>query len=95
MTSYEFEVAAKNAVIDNFFWDDKKPDISELELVWFTHVLGNKKCLIWGRPMGSMYAEITYNKETGEMYADIYAKVAHRVLTDDEIKTAVKPSLEK
>ena len=90
MTSYEFEVAAKNAVIDAIAWDGDDPDISALELVWFTHVLGNKKCLIWGRPMGAMYAEVTYNKETGEMYVDVYTKVAHRVLTGDEIKTAAR-----
>ena len=43
MTSYEFEVAAKNAVIDIF--NDLR--IEDIQLVWFTHTLGNKKCCLY------------------------------------------------
>ena len=50
MTSYEFEKAAKNAVIMTLGEDI---NISELDLVWFAHELGYKKCTIWGKPMGT------------------------------------------
>ena len=47
MTSYEFEVAAKNAVLKVLEEEfDILLSIQDLELVWFTHVIGNKKCLI-------------------------------------------------
>lgn len=49
MTSYEFEKAAKNAVIKVLGEDIK---ISQLELVWFAHELRYKKCTIWGVPYG-------------------------------------------
>ena len=78
MTSYEFEVAAKNALIkvleDDF---DIMLSIGDLELVWFAHTVGNKKCLIWGREMGNLYAEVTWYKEHQTMYVDIYRKAQH------------------
>ena len=43
MTSYEFEKAAKNAVIMTLSEDI---NINELDLVWFAHELGYKKCTI-------------------------------------------------
>jgi len=51
MSSYEFEVAAKNAVIAALAERDILVTIKDLELVWFAHLLGNKKCLIYGREM--------------------------------------------
>ena len=52
MTSYEFEKAAKNAVIMTL---NEDININELDIVWFAHELGYKKCTIWGRPMGNRY----------------------------------------
>ena len=72
MTSYEFEKAAKNAVIKVL---NENINISELDLVWFAHELGYKKCTIWGQPMGNKYAEVTYNRDKDEMYVDIYQKI--------------------
>ena len=48
MTSYEFEKAAKNAVIQTL---SENINIDQLDLVWFAHELGYKKCTIWGQPM--------------------------------------------
>ena len=53
MTSYEFEKAAKNAVIQTL---SENINIDQLDLVWFAHELGYKKCTIWGQPMGYKYA---------------------------------------
>lgn len=82
MTSYEFEVAAKNAVIDIF--NDLR--IEDIQLVWFTHTLGNKKCCLYAPGMGTSYAEVTYSKEQDVMWVDIYDKIIHSELTSDKFK---------
>ena len=82
MTSYNFEVAAKNAVIQVM---KLNTTIDKLELVWFAHELGYKKCTIWGRPMGIRYAEVTYNKDNDEMYVDIYQKISNTLIPGDKL----------
>ena len=99
MTSYEFEVAAKNAVIE-LIKSKKHPELSapkinELELVWFAHELGNKKCMIWGPPMGRRYAEVTYNKDKDEMYVDMYVKIKKQVISSTEFKFSAEPLLKE
>ena len=79
----EFEKAAKNAVIKVL---NENINISELDLVWFAHELGYKKCTIWGQPMGNRYAEVTYNRDKDEMYVDIYQKIINNTILFDEMK---------
>lgn len=74
MTSYEFEVIAKNAVAKVLKDYNIEATIADLDFVWFAHELGFKKCTIWGKPMGNKYAEVTYNRDAQELYVDIYAK---------------------
>lgn len=81
MTSYNFEKAAKNAVIDVL---GKDIVIDQLEMVWFAHELGYKKCTIWGEPMGNKYAEVTYNRDKDEMYVDIYEKISNTKISSSE-----------
>lgn len=81
MTSYEFEKAAKNAVIQTL---SENISIDQLYLVWFAHELGYKKCTIWGQPMGNRYAEVTYNRDKDEMYVDIYQKIINNKISSDE-----------
>lgn len=81
MTSYEFEKAAKNAVIKVL---NKNISIEQLDLVWFAHELGYKKCTIWGPPMGDKYAEVTYNRDKDEMYVDIYKKISNTKIPREE-----------
>lgn len=84
MTSYEFEKAAKNAVVKYLREQMIPVTIKSLDLVWFAHELGYKKCTIWGVPMGSKYAEVTYNRDKDEMYLDIYQKISNTKITSDE-----------
>ena len=86
MTSYEFEKVAKNAVIDVLSDDMNFMNITidQLDLVWFAHELGYKKCTIWGQPMGNRYAEVTYNRDKDEMYVDIYQKIINNKISSDE-----------
>ena len=55
-----------------------------LEMVWFAHELGYKKCTIWGEPMGDKYAEVTYNRDKDEMYVDIYQKISSTKIPSSE-----------
>lgn len=89
MTSYEFEKAAKNAVME-YLRDNYIPvTIDQLDLVWFAHELGYKKCTIWGVPMGSKYAEVTYNRDKNEMYMDIYQKISNTKISSDKFNFEV------
>lgn len=74
MTSYEFEVIAKNAVIKVLKDYNIETVIADLDFVWFAHELGYKKCTIWGKPMGKLYAEVTLQRDRNEIYVDIYVK---------------------
>lgn len=81
MTSYEFEKVAKNAVIKVL---NKNITIEKLDLVWFAHELGYKKCTIWGTAMGDKYAEVTYNRDKNEIYVDMYKKISNTKISADE-----------
>lgn len=87
MTSYEFEVAAKNAVIDMLKEYDIEASIQDLHLTWFVHLIGNKKCMVWGQSMGNLYAEVTYSVESDMMYIDLYEKKQHKQLHGYEADT--------
>lgn len=81
MTSYNFEKAAINAVIDVLGEDIV---IDQLEMVWLAHELGYKKCTIRGEPMGDKYAEVTYNRDKDKMYVDIYEKISNTKISSSE-----------
>lgn len=81
MASYDFEKAAKNAVIDVLGEDIV---IDQLDMVWLANELGYKKCTIWGEPMGDKYAEVTYNRDKDEMHVDIYQKISNTKIPSSE-----------
>lgn len=83
MNSYEFEVAAKNAVIKELAEMDILVAIQDLQLVWFCHLVGNKKCLLYCPEMGNLYAEVTYVRDGNIMYVDLYEKIRHGNLPMD------------
>lgn len=91
MTSYQFEVVAKNAVIDVMKKDyDIDLKIKDIDFVWFAHELGYKKCAIYGPKMRSYYAEVTYNRDTFQMYIDIYEKKSFNFLNECDFNYEVK-----
>lgn len=84
MTSNEFEKIAKEEVIramKSELGTTVSPD--ELELTWFNHTLGNKKCMLWGKPMGTYYAEVTFSVEKNKVWTDIYRKIVHKELVEE------------
>ena len=75
MTSYEFEKAAKNVVVV-IMREKHHVDVAfeNLQLVWFAHELGHKKCTLYAPELGNWYPEVTYNVNTNEFYVDVYQK---------------------
>lgn len=91
MTSYQFEVVAKNAVIDVMKKEyDIDLKIKDIDFVWFAHELGFKKCSIYGPKMGSHYADVTYNRDTFQMYIDIYEKKSVNFLNECDFNYEVQ-----
>ena len=85
MTSYEFEKVAKNAV--SKVLDENYAltiPLADLQLVWMAHLLGFKKCTVYCPAMGSLYAEVTYNRDKEELYVDIYKKKLNVKINKDE-----------
>ncbi len=83
MTSYEFEVAAKNAVIKIIkekYGEDY--DISQISMVWFAHILGFKKAILIDAGENLRLYEVTYNRDKNELYVDAYEKQENVKLVD-------------
>lgn len=90
MTSYEFEVAAKNAVIEvckSKYNEDYT--ISDIQAVWFSHLLGMKKTILIDIGQNNRMYEVTYNYPKNEMYVDVYEKKYNIIFDDDNINTNV------
>ena len=86
MTTYEFEAAAKNAVIQVMRERYKlELRIEELQLVWFAHTLGYKKCTLYAPKLGRYYPEVTYNRASDELYVDVYLKLSNTKLDRDQM----------
>ena len=84
MTTYEFEVAAKNAVISAVkerYGEDYK--ISDVQVVWMTHVLGHKKAILIDNGGNLRLYEVTYNRDRNELYVDLYNKEKNLVAAID------------
>ncbi len=76
MTSTEFIEKAKRIVADTMELEvGIEVPHEQIQLVWFAHELGYKKCTLYAPEMGAHYAEVTYNRCKNEIYVDIYAKV--------------------
>ena len=83
MTSYEFEVAAKNAVIkvvQSKYGEEY--DITGIQMVWFAHILGYKKAILIDAGDNLRMYEVTYNRDRQELYVDAYQKRENVVFTD-------------
>lgn len=94
MTSYEFEVAAKNAVVKSIkVLYDEDYNVNDISIVWFSHVLGNKKAIVIDNGKNSRIYEVTYNTSKGEMYCDTYEKKANTVYNDKDIGLMTKQSI--
>lgn len=93
MTSYQFEIAAKNAVIKvcrEQYGEDF--DIKMIQTVWFAHLLGNKKAILIDNGMNRRFYEVTYNHEKNEIYVDAYEKQSNTVIQAPDLE--VHPTMD-
>ena len=80
LTSYEFEVASKNAVIKCIKeHHGEQYTIEDINMVWFAHVLGNKKAILIDNGKNDRLYEVTYNAAQDELYVDEYGKLNNTV----------------
>lgn len=83
MTSYEFEVAAKNAVINSVRRQSgMELDITDIQMVWFAHILGYKKAILIDIGPDLRIYEVTYNKQQNQLYVDTYTKTSNELVVD-------------
>lgn len=91
MSSYEFEVICKNALIEKLkelYVEDYK--IEELHLVWFSKVLQNWKCIIIDLKENNRLYECTFNGNKKELYVDIYDKQHNMVVEENNFNKVAK-----
>jgi len=90
MSSYEFEVAAKNAVIETCRERyGEEYTIKDIQIVWFAHILGYKKAILINNGPNLQIFEVTYNRDKNEMYVDSYSKISNDVLFQADIDITV------
>lgn len=86
MTSYEFEMAAKKAVVDECKNIGENVIVEQVSIVFFAYTLGNIKATLIDGQQNNRYYEVTYNKARDEMYFDMYAKLLNKKLTSNEFR---------
>jgi hypothetical protein len=60
-----------------------KAEKDDLQMVWYAHVLGNKKALFMA--IGEdFYIEVTHNSATEQFYVDFYEKQANVTISNKE-----------
>lgn len=91
MTTYEFEVAAKKAIIESVEDEyGEKYDISDISTVWLCHIIWNKKGLFIDNGKNTRYYEVTWNAPIEEMYIDMYEKKEKVTLDFDKVQRLIK-----
>lgn len=65
----------QNRVLKTLNKGQPKPKDIEIVIVWAGYILGNEKYLITTNLPDGKYYEVTYNKNSDEMYLDEYVRV--------------------
>lgn len=61
--------------------NDAPDDMSNVFTVWYGYVLGNMKALFGTTFNDGRYYEVTFSRETSEVYLDVYVKEHNESLT--------------
>lgn len=85
MTSEIFKWKAIRAVADTCeAYYHEKTDLSEVQLVWYAHILGNKKAILIVPKMRDRIFEVTWNNAKEEMYVDGYEKAVNAKIVEEK-----------
>ena len=82
MTSNDFEQLARVAVsvaCERVYEEDVDPE--DIQIVWFAHVLGNKKAILIDDGDNKRIYEVTYSLANDQMYVDVYEKQLNKVVS--------------
>ena len=86
MTSYDFCVAAKNAIIKTIKETyNEDYTIEDISVVWTCHILGFKKGIFIDNGENNRMYEATFNRDREEMYVDVYQKDLNKVVYKEQI----------
>ena len=90
MTSRGFEIAAKNAVVSAIKQNyDENYRTVDIDLVWFAHVLGNKKAILIDHGPNLRMYEVTYDRDQDRLYVDTYEKKHNATVYSYDMTEAV------
>lgn len=64
----------------------EKYDIRQIQMVWFSHILGSKKAILIDSGKNNRIYEVTYNSKKDELYIDTYEKQVNVLTTDIDTK---------
>jgi hypothetical protein len=84
--SEEFLAVAKQSVLEMAIegldpTDHVEVTLKDIYVTWFAYTLGNMKALLSTSLPDGRYYEVTYNKETKEIYVDCYGKLRQKIVT--------------
>lgn len=90
MTSYNFCVAAKNAIIKTIKETyNEDYTIEHIHVVWCCRILGFYKGIFIDDGENNRMYEVTYNRDREEMYVDAYEKDLNNVIYKEDIDKTV------
>lgn len=80
----EFQTICKKKMVEWYKENEgKKLLLKDVYVVWSCWILGGCKCLVSTSVSGDgIYAEYTFNKNTGELYEDVYKKLTNTAFTE-------------
>lgn len=93
LNSDTFLSKAQQIVLDNFN-AHRKPDkvpelkLDEINVVWFSRVLGGYKCIVASTVAKGLMWEVTYASSRDEIYLDVYTKLNNIKISLAEDKAA-------
>lgn len=94
MTTDLFIRSAKKVAIQELIRNEHAApntlDGSNIELVWYNHTLGNKKCLLYITNMSNLYVEVTHDSNKNSLYVDIYEQKSNTSYDVENILKSLK-----
>lgn len=88
LNEYEFEVAAKNAVID-LLSNKINLSIADIQMRNMSSSMGNKTCELYTLRLPGYILNANFSEESGNMYIEIFKKLSEDRIAFKNLKTKV------